>query len=84
LSLFKLANKPREQTLQGFVEPSDNPFDNQGEILGKPKRGTEAGKTASEKKKRERNRQHHKDKDIDLEIQQHGEDNVRIIQNSNP
>jgi hypothetical protein len=44
----------------------------------------EKGKRELDKRRRERNRAHHKDNDIDLEIQQCGEDNVKINYDSDP
>jgi hypothetical protein len=61
----------------------DNPFENTTEIIGAvAKRHTTVGKRATAKRNRERNRPHHKDPEIDREIQQHGEENVRIIYDS--
>jgi hypothetical protein len=82
LSLFKLVNKPREQTLEGFAEPNDNPFDSGEEVLGIPKRGTEGGKKVSEKLRRERNRPRHKDFEVDEAIRRLGEENVRILEDT--
>jgi hypothetical protein len=48
-----------EHTLEGFAEPTDNPFDSGEEVLGIPKRGTEADCKALEKRKRERNQIKH-------------------------
>jgi hypothetical protein len=36
------------------------------------------------KARKKRNRPHHKDKEIDREIQQHGSENVHIIQDTDP
>lgn len=60
-----------------------NPFDaKKGLVTGIPKRSTPAGKRATAKRTKERTRAHHKDKDIDREIQQHGEENVKVVYDS--
>ena len=62
-----------------------NPFDaKKGIVLGIPKRTSKKGKRISARKQRERNRQHHKDPEIDREIQQHGSDNVYVLEDSDP
>ena len=78
-NIYPIYEAKYEQTLEGFAVPTDNPFDNGEEVLGIPKRGTEAGKRASEKKKRERNRLRHKDPEVDEALRRLGEENVRII-----
>jgi hypothetical protein len=67
-----------EQTLEGFTEPNDNPFDSGKEVLGIPKPTSPAGRKASAQRKRERQRSHHPDKEVDNEIRTHGEDRVKI------
>jgi len=71
-----------EQTLEGFAQPSENPFDSGEEVLGIPKPTSPKGRKATQKRRRERQRMHHQDKEIDREIQQHGEDNVRVIRDN--
>jgi hypothetical protein len=61
----------------------DNPFDNKTIIESIPKRSSPAGKKASAKRRRNKIKPTN-DPDINLEIQQHGEDNVHIIQDTNP
>jgi len=53
-------------------------------IASVPRRTSPAGKKASEKRKRERQRAHHSDPEIDREIQRHGEENVKVVYDSDP
>jgi hypothetical protein len=71
-----------EQTLEGFAEPTDNSFDSGEEVLGIPKRGTETGPKAWEKRKRERNGPRHKDREVDQALGSN--EDVHIIYDSNP
>jgi hypothetical protein len=73
-----------EQTLEGFAQPSDNPFDTGEEITGVPKRNTPLGKKATEKRKRQRTRPTHKDAEIDEALGRFGEENVSIIEDTDP
>jgi hypothetical protein len=71
-----------EQTLEVFTEPTDNPFDSGEEELGIPKRGTETGHKAWEKRNRERNRPRHKDREVEQALRRN--EDVHIIYESNP
>jgi hypothetical protein len=62
----------------------ETPFESQTEIIGVPKRMTRAGQKAAAKRKRQRYGPHHKDKEINEAIRKFGEDNVHIIEDSNP
>ena len=63
----------------------ETPYENTTEIMGaNPRRMTKAGQRALSKRRKERDRQHHKDSDIDREIRRHGEENVHVLQDSNP
>lgn len=86
-NIFPVHEIEKEKLLKVETEQhvTDNPFEAKKSIvLGIPKRSSPAGKKASARKRREKNRAHHPDKEIDREIQQHGEDNVHIIQDSDP
>ena len=68
--------EPKE-TIQDTVTTIENPFESaQGQVLGVYKKGI----------RRKKKRQKHPDKDIELEIKQHGQgqDNVKVIQDTNP
>lgn len=84
-NIFPRHEIAKEKTLKVDVErhTEDNPFDvKKGIVLGIPKRSSPAGKKASAKRKREKQRVHHSDPEVDREIQQHGEDNVKILYDS--
>jgi hypothetical protein len=75
----------QEQEVSAFVEVTDNPFDDGVEILGaRPKRNSPAGIKERDKRMKERNRMHHKDKEIDDAIRQFGEENVKVVYDSDP
>ena len=60
-----------------------NPFDaKKGIVLGIPNRTSKEGKLISARKRRERQRAHHKDSEIDELLRIYGEENVRIIYDS--
>jgi hypothetical protein len=62
-----------------------NPFDTKKSIvMGTPKRNSQEGKLISARKKRERQRAHHKDPEIEEVLRIYGEENVHIIQDSDP
>ena len=71
-----------EQSIEGFITTTENPFDDGKDVLGVPKRTSPAGRKASEKRKRERNRPRHKDPEVDEALRRLGEDNVHIIYDS--
>jgi hypothetical protein len=65
--------------LKGHVV--QNPFDVNATLIESiPKRTSKAGRKAAAK----RNRPHHKDKDIDRELQQHGSENVHVLEDTDP
>ena len=69
--------------LKGHVV--DSPFEAKQTIIETiPKRTSKAGQRALSKRRKERDRQHHKDPEIDREIQQHGSDNVHVIEDTDP
>jgi hypothetical protein len=53
-------------------------------IASVPRRTSPAGRKALAKRKEKKYRPTHKDPEIDLEIKTHGEENVRILYDSNP
>jgi hypothetical protein len=68
-----------------FADLTDNPFDEQkGQVVSVPKRSSKEGKKTLDKRRRERNRPHHKDTEIDELLRIYGEQNVHIIQDTNP
>lgn len=64
--------------LKGHVV--ENPFDANETLESVPKRTTAAGI----KVRKKRNRPTHKDKEIDREIQQHGSENVHVLEDTDP
>jgi hypothetical protein len=70
-----------EQTLEGFAEPTDNPFDSGEEVLGIPKRGTETGPKAWENESG-KGTDLHKDREVDQALRRN--EDVHIIYDSNP
>lgn len=63
----------------------ESPFEAKQTIIETiPTRGSKAGQRALSKRRKERHRQHHKDPEIDREIQQHGSDNVHVIEDTDP
>ena len=75
----------QDATIKDVIEKSDNAFE-QGKFVSEsiPNRNSPAGKKALEKRKRERNRAHHKDPEIDALLRIYGEDNVSIIEDTDP
>lgn len=63
------------------IETVESPFENQSVVMGAFPRRTR--KTMA-KQARKRNRPQHKDPEIQRELDQHGSDNVHIIQDSDP
>jgi hypothetical protein len=77
----------REKFLKSDTEhhKSDNEFEaKESIIMSVPSRSSLDGKKLLENRKRERQRAHHKDLEIDMEIQQHGEENVHVVYDSDP
>jgi hypothetical protein len=84
-NIYPVYEAKYEQTIQGFAQLTDNPFDDQkGQVLGFAKRYTKEGKMELDKRQRERTREHHKDPEIDALLRIYGEDNVHIIGDSDP
>jgi hypothetical protein len=84
-SIYPKFQTKSEQALEGFAEPSDNPFEDTTVFESAHyTRSSPKGKKALEKKKRERNRMHHHDKEIDELLRIYGEQNVKIHYDSMP
>jgi hypothetical protein len=80
-TIYGLHEVKSEQSVSGFAQTTDNPFESQkGIVMSIPKRSTEAGKRELDKRRRERLRAHHDDPEIDALLRIYGEENVRIIQ----
>jgi hypothetical protein len=75
----------KEATIQDSIETSSSPYEDNKTIIENvfPKRSSPAGKKLSAKKKRNKIKVTN-DPDIQREIDQHGEDNVRVVFDSNP
>ena len=81
--IFPIYETHFESEIKDSVETIDNPFENESTFLS-----TESRKEQRRKGKRPRSKrlktEEHEDPEIDMEIQQHGEENVRIISDSDP
>jgi hypothetical protein len=73
-----------EQTLEGFTEPTENPFEDDVVIESIEKRTSPAGKKKQEKRKKEKYRAHSNDREIDELLRIYGEDNVKVLYDSMP
>lgn len=76
--------KLSQSRLYQVLHTTDNPFDEQKGIVvsASARKNTEAGKKGMLKKQRQRLRPKHKDLDIQAELDRFGEDNVKIIQDT--
>ena len=75
-----LCEVKKEQSVSGFTQTSDNPFESQkGIVESIANRTSPAGKKALEMGKRERLRAHDDDPEIDALLRIYGGENVRII-----
>jgi hypothetical protein len=80
-TIYGLHEVKTEQSVSGFTQTSDNPFESQkGIVESIPKRSSPAGKRELDKRRRERLRAHHEDPEIDALLRIYGEENFRIIQ----
>jgi hypothetical protein len=82
IPVYEAASTPQ---IKNSTETIDNALEQGKFVLDSiPKRGTIKGNKEADKRRRERTRTHHKDPEIDALLRIYGEENVHIIQDTDP
>jgi len=82
-NVFHIYEAHFESEIKDSLETTDNPFENESTFLSTDSRAMQRRKGMKPRSKRLKTEEH-EDPEIDMEIQQHGEENVRVVFDSDP